>query len=99
MNYFNFSKKIHSNGALMPYSFRHVKYVKSKTQNVKYIVIGVAILTITLAAINPNNFFCNLVLNSQFLKLIFIFHLMRTRQKLLILHLLILRQNYEMFFY
>ena len=35
-------KKIYSNGALMSYSFRHVKYVTSNTQNVKYIVIDVS---------------------------------------------------------
>ena len=38
----------------------------------------------TLVAINPNDLFCNLFLNSQFLKLIFIFHLMRSRQKIFI---------------
>ena len=42
MNYFNFSNKIHSNGVLMPYSFRHLKHVTSKTQDVKYIVIDVS---------------------------------------------------------
>ena len=42
MKYFNISNKIHSNGVLMPYGFRHVKYVTSKTQDVKYIVIDVS---------------------------------------------------------
>ena len=42
MNYFNFSNKINSNGALMPYSIGHLKYVTSKTQDVKYIVIDVS---------------------------------------------------------
>ena len=42
MNYFNFSNKIYSNGVLMPYSFRYVKNVTSKTQDVKYIVIDVS---------------------------------------------------------
>ena len=39
MNYFNLSNKIHLNGALMPYSFRHVKYSTSETQDVKCIVV------------------------------------------------------------